>query len=337
MRQPKARRDSRALVPGLGIGADPRTAEGDAEQTVHCNPLGAPGRSRAHAHPLMPYKPFLTAGTPPSMCPAPSRPPAPPPGPPLATRGYMPHPQRKDGRCVSSPGGCLPQGWGSQTGSGGGRSAQPRPQERRRQPKRGWWARPATVQETEDGGGGGGQAKETLGPKRTLAKVWRRPRRKAHQQRKGAAAATQRDRGTRGRMAEGGRPLGQRTRGSTEGATNRPVTAGKRRPPLRVRGWRTRPTWGAGAQPRGQSGASSRRPGHQQQRARAGTATLAVPRRDRGAERGRQRPEPLRPDANLPHSTLSIRERPRETAGGGQDPTQDSGPAAAHRSAGPGG
>lgn len=154
MRQPKARRDSRALVPGLGIGADPRTAEGDAEQTVHCNPLGAPGRSRAHAHPLMPYKPFLTAGTPPSMCPAPSRPPAPPPGPPLATRGYMPHPQRKDGRCVSSPGGCLPQGWGSQTGSGGGRSAQPRPQERRRQPKRGWWARPATVQETEDGGGG---------------------------------------------------------------------------------------------------------------------------------------------------------------------------------------
>lgn len=155
MRQPKARRDSRALVPGLGIGADPRTAEGDAEQTVHCNPLGAPGRSRAHAHPLMPYKPFLTAGTPPSMCPAPSRPPAPPPGPPLATRGYMPHPQRKDGRCVSSPGGCLPQGWGSQTGSGGGRSAQPRPQERRRQPKRGWWARPATVQETEDGGGGG--------------------------------------------------------------------------------------------------------------------------------------------------------------------------------------
>lgn len=185
--------------------------------------------------------------------------------------------------------------------------------------------------------GGGGQAKETLGPKRTLAKVWRRPRRKAHQQRKGAAAATQRDRGTRGRMAEGGRPLGQRTRGSTEGAANRPVTAGKRRPPLRVRGWRTRPTWGAGAQPRGQSGASSRRPGHQQQRARAGTATLAVPRRDRGAERGRQRPEPLRPDANLPHSTLSIRERPRETAGGGQDPTQDSGPAAAHRSAGPGG
>lgn len=76
--------------------------------------------------------------------------------------------------------------------------------------------------------GGGGQAKETLGPKRTLAKVWRRPRRKAHQQRKGAAAATQRDCGTRGRMAEGGRPLGQRMRihgGRRKQASHRRKTA----------------------------------------------------------------------------------------------------------------